>query len=248
MRNLFDRKPKDACVENKAPNVLVLETCNEVEEHANFDTPVSALPSEKAGSYSASNSSPLSSIGHIPAWTPTPFSPDSDVIDRGIITIEQAKVLLSIYNEDVVNHYHPVIVFSPKVTVEELRRTKPTLFLSVIAAAAGKVSPTLLSILNSEALAAYAHRTVIKGEKSLELVQAMAITCTWYSPPGSFSRLKFYEYIHMAVMMAVDLGYGTNPRSARHRRGDTSNISVVLTDLDIEQRRLFLICYIISVT
>lgn len=248
MRNLFDHKPNGSAIEKENGSVLVMETCNEAEEHRNLDSSVSGLPSEKAGSYSVSNSSPRSSIGNIPAWTPSSFSPDSDVIDRGVITIEQAKILLSIYNKDVVNHYHPVIVFGPKITVEELRKTKPTLFLSVIASAACKVSPTLLSILNSEALAAYAYRTVVNGEKSLELVQAMAITCIWYSPPGSFSRLKFYEYIHMAVMMAIDLGYGTNPRSARSRRGDTSNTSVALSDLDVEQRRIFLICYIISVT
>ncbi len=127
-------------------------------------------------------------------WSPPPYSPDSDVVDRGIVSIDVANQLFQSYNEDLVPHY-PAVLFPAELTAEELRKTKPTLFLSVIAAAAGKTDSHLYSILNSEVISAYAHRTVIRGEKSLELVQAMIVTSVWYFPPGKFAQLKFYEYI-----------------------------------------------------
>jgi hypothetical protein len=182
-------------------------------------------------------------------WSPPLFSPNPDVIDRGIISMDAANQLFRSYNEDLVQHY-PGVVFPAELTAEELRATKPTLFLSVIAAAAGKSDSHLYSILNSEVLSAYAHRTVIRAEKNLELVQAMIITSIWYYPPGKFAQLKFYEYTHMATTMALDIGLGSNPKRSKFRRGVTSNpeytVSELLDEDELERRRTFLVCYLIS--
>lgn len=182
-------------------------------------------------------------------WSPPPYSPDSDVVDRGIISMNDANQLFQSYNENLVPHY-PGVVFPTELTAEELRTMKPTLFLSVIAAAAAKTDSRLYSILNSEVLSAYAHRTVIRGEKSLELVQAMIVTSIWYFPPGKYAQLKFYEYIHMAATMALDIGLGKNPKPSRNRRGVTSDtengMSEVLDETELEKRRTFLVCYLIS--
>jgi hypothetical protein len=184
-----------------------------------------------------------------PMGTPAAYSPDSDVIDRGVISLELATQLLHSYNTGLVN-YFPTVHFPPEVTIEELRNTKPTLFLAAIAAASGKEGSRLYSILNTEVLSAYAHRTVIRGEKSLELVQALIITSVWYYPPGKYSQLKFYEYIHMAATMALDIGLGTNPKTFRSRRGtDSDGDSPPAGDLDdaeLEKRKTFLACYLIS--
>jgi hypothetical protein len=184
-----------------------------------------------------------------PYGTPTPYSPNADVIDRGVISLEEATQLFHSYNNSLVQ-YFPTVQFPPEITVEEIRSTKPTLFLAAIAAASGKEGSQLYSILNTEVLSAYAHRTVIQGEKSLELVQALIITSVWYYPPGKFAQLKFYEYIHMAATMALDIGLGTNPKTFRSRRGaDDSGDSPPVTELDdeeIEKRRTFLVCYLIT--
>jgi hypothetical protein len=186
-----------------------------------------------------------------PMGTPAAYSPDSDVIDRGVISLEAATKLWNTYNTGLVN-YFPTVSFPPEVTVEELRKTKPTLFLAAIAAASGKEGARLYSILNTEVLSAYAHRTVIQGEKSLELVQALIITSVWYYPPGKYSQLKFYEYIHMAATMALDIGLGTNPKTFRSRRagtdsdGDSPLPAGNLDDVKLEKRKTFLACYLIS--
>lgn len=182
-----------------------------------------------------------------PEWSPPSFSPHSDVIDRGILSMDTARQLFRSYNEELVQHY-PGVIFPPELTAEELRATKPSLFLSVIAAAAAKTDSQLYSILNSEVLSNYAHRTLIRGEKNLELVKAMIITSIWYFPPGKFAQLKFYEYIHMATTMALDIGLGLNPKGSR-RRGVSDSESTASESHDeeeLERRRTFLVCYLIA--
>jgi hypothetical protein len=125
----------------------------------------------------------------------------------------------------------------------ELRNTKPTLFLAVIAAASGKVDPHLYSLLSSEVLIAYANRAVLNNEKSLELVQAMLVTCIWYSPPGKFSASKFFEYIQMAATMAVDIGLS---KGSIARRGKSEDQPQILDEEALERRRTILACYLIT--
>jgi Fungal specific transcription factor domain len=186
---------------------------------------------------------------HAPSGTPTPYSPDSDVVDRGVISLEEATQLFHSYNNHLVQFF-PTVQFPPEITIAEIRSTKPTLFLAAIAAASGKEGSHLYSILNTEVLSAYAHRTVIQGEKSLELVQALIITSVWYYPPGRFAQLKFYEYIHMAATMALDIGLGTNPKTFKSRRRAEAEREaspvVELDDEEMEKRRTFLVCYLIT--
>jgi hypothetical protein len=179
-------------------------------------------------------------------------SSDLDVIDRGVLTWEVAEELFHIFINDLFPHY-PCVYFAPGTSPEKTRRKKPILFLAVIAAASGKTDPHLYSMLHSEVVAAYAQRTIIHGEKSLELVQAQIVTSIWYYPPGRFSRLKFYQYIHMATTMAMDIGIGTNPNPSRKRYGvdleePSSNIEPDSAKLgeELEKRRTILTCYLIS--
>jgi len=174
-----------------------------------------------------------------------------DVIGRGIISLELAYELFETYVRDLVPT-SPLVIFPPNTKASEVRGKTPTLFLAVISAAAGKSDPSLFSILSSEVLAAYTHRTVMHSEKSLELVQAMIVTSIWYYPPGKFAKLKFYEYIHAAATMAMDIGLGTNPRNPRRRPQSSENNSPqpessVGSDVeDLAKKRTFLACYLMT--
>jgi hypothetical protein len=79
-------------------------------------------------------------------------------------------------------------------------------------------------------------------------VQALTISSVWYYPPGKYSQLKFYEYIHMAATMALDIGLGTNPKTFRNRHGTDSEgslpVSAILDDVELEKRKTFLTCYL----
>jgi hypothetical protein len=133
-----------------------------------------------------------------------------------------ATQLFDIYVNELVPHY-PVVVFPEACTAAELRQSRPILFLAVIAAASGKADPELSTVLNTELLQTYATRIFMNSERSLELAQAMVITAVWYNPPNGFAQLKFYEYIHMAATMALDIGLGTKPDNARGQHNSSTN-------------------------
>ena len=170
-------------------------------------------------------------------WPSAAF-PTGDVIDRGVISQPVAMELLEIYKNDLFPHY-PVVPLSRNMALQELRFRKPHLLLAVLAAAAAKVNPRLHSLLNAEVLQAYAINVVVNGEKTLELVQAMTVTAVWYFPPDHFSRVKFYEYIHMASTMALDIGLGSKPLQSSELLA-----SNWLDTSSFESRRTILACYL----
>ncbi|EME88050.1 uncharacterized protein MYCFIDRAFT_27880, partial [Pseudocercospora fijiensis CIRAD86] len=131
-----------------------------------------------------------------------------DVVDSGMLSMATARQLFETYKNELYPHY-PVVYVAPSVTADDLRYTKPALFLSIIAAGSGKENEDLSAALDKEVLQAYATRSLVQSQKSLELVQALLISAVWYHPPSKFGQLKYYEYIHMAATMAMDIGIGS---------------------------------------
>ena len=118
----------------------------------------------------------------------------NDVVDRGMLSMNEATLLFIRYSKELVQHF-PAVVLPQGPDIGEIRRSKPVLFLAIIAAASGSSDQNLNKFLNKKILQVYADRIAIKGEKSLELIQSMLITMIWYFPPDSFEELKFYQYI-----------------------------------------------------
>ena len=144
--------------------------------------------------------------------------------DSDLIPGDLARSLFETYNEDLVAHY-PAVTFPTGYSVEDLRREKPTLFLAVMVVATREAYTELSRVLDRQVLQSYANRVFMGSEQSLELVQSMILTAVWYSPPerNSQGQHKFYEYIHMAATMAMDLGLGSRP-SDQTRSGIPSSI------------------------
>lgn len=154
--------------------------------------------------HSPNPSVPMAGLSHIHARG------DLDVIDRGLVSMALASTLYSTYTTDLIPHY-PAVTFPDKYTAEELRRERPVLFLAVLSAASGKTDPALYKLLNGELLELIASRTMTSGEKTLEFVQAMVLTAVWSRPAAGYDQLKFYQYIHMAATIALDIGLGSSP-------------------------------------
>ncbi|KAK5167027.1 uncharacterized protein LTR77_007756 [Saxophila tyrrhenica] len=193
-------------------------------------------------------------------------SETKDVVQTGLISMATARQLFESYRTDLCPIY-PIVVIPESTTADELRKTKPALFLAIIAAAAGKENSELSAVLDKEVLHMYAERHVVQCEKSLELVQALLISAVWYHPPTRFGQLKYYEYIHMAATMALDIGIGTRPvphrnlfgnkpsRQGRvHHLEDASNPDLSMTPrsrgtspdtASLESRRTYLACYLV---
>lgn len=164
---------------------------------------------------SSNNSGPGAAAPDAPHWSLlTPLPLEGDIVDRGLVTLDKAADLFARYKESMVRHL-PAVVFPPRMTVLELRRTRPYLFLAVMAAASSEVHG-LQRVLHKELMLLFAHKVVVAGEKNLELVQALQVAVIWYWPPEHFEELKFYQLVHMAAVMALDIGLG---RRAPARRG-----------------------------
>lgn len=165
-----------------------------------------------------------------------------DVIDRGIITLEDAEQLVDFFIHNL-SYFFPLVVFPLSTTAAQLRQTKPVLFLSVITATAISVDAGLAGVLNREMVRLYAERFFVEGEKSLELVQAMLLMIIFYHPPESALKLQSYQYTHIASTMALEIGLATNhrvpnPKSDRKNESQDEHLA--------EQARALLGCYHLS--
>ena len=87
-----------------------------------------------------------------------------DVVDRGILSMEVARRLVEHYKRNLYPQYPQVYI---PCNADELRESRPTLFLAVITAGAESEDPDLANALDHEILQEYANRSVVKSEKSV---------------------------------------------------------------------------------
>ena len=176
---------------------------------------------------------------------------EGDIVDRNIISMDLAADLFVRYTEHLAPHL-PMVVFPATMTAAELRRSKPMLFLAVMCAAIWD-SHTLQVTLQREVMTVFAEKVFLSGEKTLELVQALLVTVCWYWPVENQEELKFYQLVHIAGVVAIDIGLGKKaaPRRAGHcfqvgmgnplfRRSGVSDPAT------IECRRTWLGCYFLA--
>ncbi|KAH8891886.1 hypothetical protein GQ53DRAFT_647871 [Thozetella sp. PMI_491] len=186
-------------------------------------------------------------------FPPKPPAADyADVVDRGIISMGLAAELFARYTDRMCPHL-PGVVFPPGTSVTEVRKNKPTLFLSIVTAASSE-HPSIQRTLNKELMQVIAEKAILSGEKSLEVVQAIQLAVIWYWPPEHFEELKFYQLVHIAAVMAIDIGLG---RKKQNQGGFRKHIPQTWRDhpfrkrpppdpTTIEARRAWLTCYFLA--
>ncbi|KAI9830525.1 MAG: hypothetical protein M1819_005483 [Sarea resinae] len=128
-----------------------------------------------------------------------------DVVDRKLIEPEMATNLFDRYVNELAPHL-PVVVFPAGTTAADIRKTKPTLFLATISAASGILPAEIQRALSKEIIREFAERIMVQGEKTLELIQALQVSTLWYWPPEHYEELKFYQLVHIAAVMALEVG------------------------------------------
>lgn len=175
----------------------------------------------------------------------------SDAIDRGVLSMAKAEELWVRYTDYMAPHL-PGVVFPSSTTAADIRKTKPILFLAIMAASSSEL-PSVQRTLTKELMQIIADKVVVVGEKSLELVQALHVAVMWYWPPEHFEELKFYQLVHIAAVMAIDIGLG---RKKASRGGMRKHMPVEwrahskkhpLPDpTSIEARRAWLTCYFLA--
>ncbi|KAI1110497.1 hypothetical protein F5Y14DRAFT_359340 [Nemania sp. NC0429] len=182
--------------------------------------------------------------------TSAPRQPRPDVVDQGIITIDEASILFQRYTNRMATHL-PAVVFPPGTTAAEIRKTRPILFLAVVSVASSE-SPLTQRKLVRELMEIFADNIIVHGQKSLELVQSILISVIWYFPPEHFEELQFYQLVHLAAVMAIDIGLGRRKNSPKSRlipytwRDHPLRKQPLPDPATIESRRTWLAAYFLA--
>jgi hypothetical protein len=175
-----------------------------------------------------------------------------DVIDQGLISLEEADECFVRFTEAMLPHF-PVVVFPPGTTASTVRRTRPILFLAILGAASGHLGEGVRKALVEEVMRTYADRMFMSGDKNLDLVQAIQVSAVWYFPPERFGEVKVYQMIHLAAIVAIDLDFYQATRRSTSRlplRRDAEVESQPLgasrpKEPQLECQRALLCCYIL---
>lgn len=205
-----------------------------------------AVPPAGMAGQKRKHSEPVENGGDTPASSRS--NEHHDLVARGVITADRAAQLLDRYNYQMAPHL-PGVVFPPHLTADELRKTRPVLFLAIMAAASSGL-PEIQRVAFKELFQTLADRILIVGEKSVELVQALTLAVMWYLPPEHLDELKFYQLVHMAMIMALDLGLGRGrPRGSKSTMwgAQPPRRQVQPDPTTIEARRTWLLCYYLTV-
>jgi len=139
-----------------------------------------------------------------------------DVIDQGLLSVEEAMECFSRFTDSMLPHF-PVVVFPPGTTTPMVRRTRPALFLAILGAASGHLDDGVRKLLVEELMRTFANRIIMRGDKSLDLVQALQVAAIWYFPPERFDEIKVYQLFQLAAIMATELDFGRAARSSTTR-------------------------------
>jgi hypothetical protein len=134
-----------------------------------------------------------------------------DVVSQGYVSLEDAERVYHRFITKMLPLF-PVILLPEDTTVMSLRRHKPALFLQILAVGSTILGPETQEFLAKEALRGYADRILLRGEKSLDLIQALQLSVVWYHPPGNFEEIRFYQPVSLAAGMCLELGLGQEPR------------------------------------
>lgn len=144
-----------------------------------------------------------------------------DFVNRinALISPELAATIFDRYNTKL-SPLLPAVVFPSNATAKSVFKEKPILYICILSAASfGTLHPDVSRAIAREAVGAIADCVVRNGAKSLELVQAMQVTALWYKPPEQAEQTNFYQMIHMAAVMALDIGLGKRFNASKARRG-----------------------------
>lgn len=162
----------------------------------------------------------------------------SDPIDKGFISLASAETLYGSFYSKLAPVY-PLVLPPEPSDWETVRRNRPALFRAILTSAASGVDPMLSTTLFQENEVFLAEEVVIKGRKSLDLIQALLVTSAWYQPPKRFQDLKFGQFANMAATILMDLKSSNDERYKISPFNSTQDTSQDM----METCRTFLACY-----
>lgn len=104
------------------------------------------------------------------------FDTFNDVISKDFISLDRAQESLHRFRAQAFNF--PFVILSPTMSLDYLRRDKPFLLLSILLFAEDS-NIKLQKILELELRETLSRKAVVKGERSLDLLQGILVYLIW---------------------------------------------------------------------
>jgi hypothetical protein len=135
-----------------------------------------------------------------------------DVINEGIITLDEAKLRYQLYTTVLYNRYPFVKIV---VEFEKLRTEYPTLFITLMAIT-GSIrddAPSVETNIQLENLAQQQlmDEILLQGNKTVELLKSLLVWTIWYNTPEMFHQRRYHIFSALCVSMCFDLGLTGRP-------------------------------------
>ncbi len=268
--NMVERRPSDAYSKRSEPSsyqpalssdrkrrmsqFLEDESVHTVQEPQtkpiNVDSPIRQSTKPLSGTSFMHPLLQNGTVGPVPttSHSSSPTHEYADVVDRKILDATLATELFVHYTRKMAKHL-PLVVFPADTPAGAIRKHRPILFLAILSVASGQEHPDVQRVLAKEIMRTFADRIVYRGEKSLELIQALQVLTIWYWPEENRDA-QTYQLIHMAAVMAIDLGLGRRAKGSREPyhaiwKDRPRPRSSVQTSETAETRRAWLGCYLL---
>ncbi|KAF6227633.1 hypothetical protein HO173_012073 [Letharia columbiana] len=129
-----------------------------------------------------------------------------DVFQMGIITVQEAEVLL----KDSLSEYEgcPWVVLPSELPLYLFRLERPCLLLSLLALASRKQA-VLHESLEREFRKVISAKVIMDGGPDLDLLQGLLVYLAWYHLYPKVQAKKHYIFAQIAVAITADLGIPT---------------------------------------
>ncbi|KAI1342169.1 hypothetical protein F5Y15DRAFT_333731 [Xylariaceae sp. FL0016] len=181
------------------------------------------------------------------ALSGTSIRPDrlEDVVDAGLVTMEQAEMLVSRYRARMVPHF-PFVVLAPEVTAARLRVEKPFLFLCILSVAS--FDTLALQIRIGDVVRREVSDRMVSGDAiSIEVLQGLLVFIAWshYHP----RPCRYVQYLHLAISIVVDLRLDRSPtRNWTSIVGSSRDDAAPLPEWGADEQRALAGCFYFSST
>uniref|UniRef100_A0A0B7KNY3 Transcription factor domain-containing protein n=1 Tax=Bionectria ochroleuca TaxID=29856 RepID=A0A0B7KNY3_BIOOC len=179
----------------------------------------------------------------LPGITEGPFAEGyvkDDPISRGIVDESLADKLCIVFCTEMLPHY-PLILPPAPISYKTLRDDRPAILRAIIATASSIYAPDLWKSLFQDAERYIMEQALMRGRKSLDLIQAALLLATWSHPPKNFEDLNFGQFVNIAATMILDLRSSNDPRYLVSPESVAES-----TQGSLEVARTFLACYLLS--
>lgn len=137
------------------------------------------------------------------------------------------------YRMSMSGHF-PFVPMPPGTSTYNMIRDRPFLYTCCVMSAAHR-DPPLQERIAKDILKYVSEHMILRGEKSLDLLQGLLVATTWY-PVHTHNSSKWMNLIHLAKALSVDLGLNRPPGFGIFQMKTPSDATGMIQDSKHEAR------------